>query len=65
MVWIAALAQSPGVKPKKTERLTLRMDPDLRKRIEQAALKRDRSKKWLVLHYVVSGLSRDLKTKRR
>lgn len=58
-------AQSALVKPKKTERLTLRMDPELRKRIEQVAARRDRSKNWLVLHYIEAGLSRDFKTKQR
>lgn len=65
LVLLPGAAHSPGVKPKKTERLTLRMDPELRQRIEQAALRRDRSKNWLALHYIEAGLAAEPKTKPR
>lgn len=48
---------------KKTDRLTLRLSPELRIKLKQAAERRDRSENWLAVRLIEKGLG--VKTPRK
>lgn len=49
----------PVARPKKSDRLTVRIEPDLRARLRAAADRRDRSESWLAVELIRQGLDRD------